>query len=118
MLRWYDRKFSNDYGQTRQIIQNDYENVYLGIDLLLEFRYGNMLTILAFTFMYSSSIPLLYPIAMTFFMMTYWVDKFLIFRCYKEPVKFDAQVALKTLSWYKYILFLHALGFVLMYSNS
>ena len=42
-----------------------------------------MLNMLAVTFFYSSGIPLLYPIACLFFFMTYWVDKFLLFRYYK-----------------------------------
>ena len=50
---------------------------------MLEYRYANMLAILSVTFLYSSGIPLLYPLACIFFFVTYWVDKFLLLRCYR-----------------------------------
>ena len=55
----------------------------VGIEFMLEYRYANMLAILSVTFLYSSGIPLLYPLACIFFFVTYWVDKFLLLRCYR-----------------------------------
>ena len=50
---------------------------------MLEFRYSNMLIVLAVAFFYSSGIPILYPLAALFFFITYWTDKWLLFRYYK-----------------------------------
>ena len=36
---------------------------------MLEFRYSNMLIVLAVTFFYSSGMPILYPIAALFFVI-------------------------------------------------
>jgi hypothetical protein len=48
----------------------------------MEFKYANMLNILALTFLFSTTIPILYLIAATYFVVAYWTDKFLILRCY------------------------------------
>ena len=81
--RCYDRRFTLNSKKTRQILQQDYESLNVGNEFMMEFRYANMLGILSVTFFYSSGIPLLYPIACLFFIVTYWIDKFLLFRCYK-----------------------------------
>lgn len=85
---------------------------------MLEFRYSNILGILAVIFMYSSSMPILYIFGVFYFLTTYWIDKWLLFHYYKEPVKFDSYIARKSLVWFKYILLLHCCGFVVMFSNS
>lgn len=85
---------------------------------MLEFRYSNILGITAIIFMYSSSMPILYIFGIFYFFITYWIDKWLLFRYYKKPVMFDSYLARKSLNWFKYILLLHCLGFLVMFSNS
>ncbi len=41
----------------------------------MDVRYSQFLTTLFMIFMYSSGIPILYPIAFIFFFLTYWFDK-------------------------------------------
>ena len=116
--RCYDRRCSLDLKKTRKLAQWDYEDVNTGNEFMLEFRYSNILSILAVIFMYSSSMPILYVFGMVYFFITYWIDKVLLFRYYKKPVMFDSYIARKSLSWFKYILLLHCLGFLIMFSNS
>ena len=85
---------------------------------MLEFRYSNILALLAVIFMYSSSMPILYVFGVFYFFITYWIDKVLLFHYYKKPVMFDSYIARKSLNWFKYILLLHCIGFVVMFSNS
>ena len=85
---------------------------------MLEFRYSNMLIVLAVAFFYSSGIPILYPIAALFFFTTYFTDKWLLFRYYKQPPMYNSYLARKTLQYFKYILILHIIGAIFMYSNS
>ena len=85
---------------------------------MLEFRYSNMLIVLSVAFFYSSGIPILYPIAALFFLVTYITDKWLLFRYYARPPMYNSYLPRKTLEWFKYILLLHIIGGVLMYSNS
>lgn len=85
---------------------------------MLEFRYSNILSILAVIFTYSSGMPILYAFGVFYFFITYWIDKYMLFRYYKKPVMFDSYIARKSLNWFKYILLVHCIGFLLMFSNS
>lgn len=82
---------------------------------MLEYRYANILTVLAIAFLYSGGMPVLYPVAALFFAVTYWVDKCLLLKCYRKPILFNNYLALKTLDYYKYILILHVVGVIFMY---
>ena len=85
---------------------------------MLEFRYSNILSILAVIFFYSGAMPLLYVFGIFYFFITYWIDKWLLFTYYKKPVMFDSYIARKSLNWFKWILLLHCCGFIIMFSNS
>ena len=111
----YDRKCSCNERKTRKDLQHDYENVNLGGEFDMETRYSNMIVVLAITFLYSGGMPILYASAGLFFFVTYWVDKCLLLRCYRKPIKFNNYLALASLSFYKYICVLHLLGFLLMF---
>ena len=82
---------------------------------MLEFRYANMLTLLAIALLYSGGMPIMYPVAALAFFLTYWLDKCMLFRCYRRPIKFDSYMAYHTLKYFKYIFLLHIIGFLLMY---
>ncbi len=84
----------------------------------MDYKYANLLTVLFVTMLYGSGIPILYPISVIFFLVTYWSDKLLIFNYYRKPELLDESLALKTLGWFKYALVLHVIGGVYMYSNS
>jgi len=62
--------------------------------------------------------PILYPIAAAFFFVGYWVDKILLLRHNQRPVKYDSYLAKKSLNWYKFIIVMHVVFGVMMYSNS
>ena len=116
--RCWDRKCGWSLRKTRKLIQQDYEDVNTGNEFMLEFRYSNILGIIAVSFMYSSSMPILYLFGAFYFFITYWIDKWLLFHYYKKPVMFDSYLARKSLNLFKYILLLHCAGFVVMFSNS
>jgi len=81
----------------------------------MDFKYGNMLSALAIAFLLSSGMPIMYPIAAAYFFVTYWVDKWRLFRCQRRPVKFDNYLAKHALQQFKLILIFHILGFLLMF---
>lgn len=82
---------------------------------MFEFRYTNILTVLAVAFLYSGGLPIMYPTAAIFFFITYWMDKCLLLRCYRRPIKFDNYLAKGVHGYYKFILLGHVCGFLLMY---
>ena len=96
-------------------MQEDYENKNTGNDFMFEFRYSNMLTVLAVAYLYSGGMPIMYPVGAVFFFLTYWFDKCLLFNCYRRPIKFDNYLSKRTLGYFKYILMGHIAGFLLMY---
>ena len=116
--RCWDRRCTCDNRKTRKLIQSDYEAVNTGNEFMLEFRYSNILSVMAVIFMYSSAMPILYFFGVFFFFITYWIDKFLLFNYYKKPVMFDSYIANQSLNWFKWILLLHCFGFLVMFSNS
>ena len=100
-LRYVDRGFRPgvwDYDKhTKQLTQVQYEKINQGTDFLLEDRYANILTVTTICFLFSPGMPILYAIAAIYFFFTYWTDKFLLFNCYKKPVKFDNYIASETI---------------------
>ena len=58
-------------------MQEDYEELYMGPEFLMEVRYSQIMTFFFITLMYSSGIPVLYIISMLQFFFMYWIDKFL-----------------------------------------
>lgn len=103
---------------TKKLTQQEYEDVNCGNEFLLEFRYANILTVLAIAFFYSSGMPFLYLVAAIYFFLAYWIDKIMLFRFYCKPVNFDQYIAEKTLNWFKYILLLHMVNALFMYGNT
>jgi hypothetical protein len=101
--------------KTKKIVQEDYEDINSGNEFMFEFRYSNMLTVLAVAFLYSGGMPIMYPTAAFFFLMTYWADKCLLFKFYRKPIQYDNYMAKGTLSYFKLILVIHIVGFLLMY---
>lgn len=113
--RCIDRSCSCDSKKTKTLTQEDYEDMYTGAEFMFEFRYSNMLVVLGVSFLYSGGMPILYPTAAFFFLLTYWMDKCLLLKCYRKPIKFDNYLAKGTLAYFKYILLLHIIGFLFMY---
>ena len=85
---------------------------------MLEFRYANILTVTTICFLFSPGMPILYGFAALYFFITYWTDKFLLFNCYKKPVKFDNYIATKTLSWFKWVFLAHVIQAFNMFGNT
>ena len=103
---------------TNSLSQEDYEDVNVGSDPCMDYKYASMLTVVFVTMLYGSGIPILYLISAVFFFATYWVDKILIFYYYRKPELLDENLATRTLYWFKYALLLHVIGAICMYSNS
>lgn len=72
-----DRKCKRDHKVTRQYMQEDYHNVYMGPEFLVEVRYSQIMTFYMIAMIYSSGMPVLYIISFFQFFVMYWFDKFL-----------------------------------------
>lgn len=116
--RCCDRSCRCDNRRTKKLTQIEYENVNIGNEFLMEFRYSNILTVVIITMMYSPGLPLLYPIAFGFFAVTYLVDKCMLLKMYRKPVLFDNSLALSIIFWFKMAMIFHSIMGIFMLSNT
>ena len=117
-MRCCDRSYHCiDDKYTKKLTQQDYEKRNTGTEFSIENRYNVMLTLIFVTMMFSAGMPILYPVAVLFFCVTYWFDKCLLLNNHCKPPQYDDYVALKSIYWFKYSLILHVLVGGLMFGN-
>mmetsp|Transcript_28135 Transcript_28135/g.42560 ORF Transcript_28135/g.42560 Transcript_28135/m.42560 type:complete len:228 (-) Transcript_28135:280-963(-) len=68
--------------------------------------------------MFSSGLPVLYPIACLFNIAIFWVYKTLLLKFYQRTIKFNEGLATHTIGYIKYGILFHMIIGGLMYSNS
>ena len=79
--------------KTKKLTQEAYEDVNMGRPIDFVMRYNVMINSLFLTMMFSSGMPILYPIAAVYTIISYWVDKYMILRHYRKSPSFDSQVS-------------------------
>ena len=82
--RCIDRSCSFNTKKTHKIIQAEYEDLYTGPEFILQLRYAQILSQIFITMTFSSGIPILYLITLISFIISYWVDKFLMLRYFRK----------------------------------
>lgn len=87
--RCYDRGFTMKTKKTRQLTQEEYENINFGTEISFEGKYSAMLVIVLMAMMYGPGLPIMYLIAACYFFVTYWSDKIMIFYNHRKPLYFD-----------------------------
>ena len=60
--RCKDRGCTRDYRKTKTVIQEEYDEMYMEEDFEIEVRYAQVVSSFTITMMFSSGMPLLYPI--------------------------------------------------------
>jgi len=68
--------------------------------------------------MFSTGLPILYPFACIFFFVLYWVYKFLLIKYYKKTTRFNEEIPVESLGYFKFAILLHILVGGAMISNS
>lgn len=105
--RCHDRKCTCKKTHTRQLYQGDYENMYMGPELLFEYRYSTMMNTVFITLMYGAGMPILYLFASLSFFLTYWVDKAAVLRIYQSPPRYDISLQKSTREWTNLAIIIH-----------
>ena len=75
LRRCFDRGCTMDMRRTKQKKQVLWENLYIGPEFLIEFRYSQILTITFVCLFYSAGIPVLFISSFLNLLCLYWVDK-------------------------------------------
>lgn len=117
LRRFVDRGCRNGSKTTKQVTQEDYNNLYTGKEYNIAYSYATLHTIIWVTLTFSSAMPILYPIAFLYNLVTYWMDKYLMLNFYRKSITFNEYVPMQTLSLFKYPLIMHGVVAVYMMSN-
>ena len=67
--------------------------------------------------MYSTGLPILYPFGCIFYMVLYWVYKGLLLKYYARTTKFNQEIPIESMTWFKVALFFHLFIGSIMLSN-
>jgi hypothetical protein len=68
--------------------------------------------------MYSSGMPIMYLIGFVFYTITYFVNKFMIIKFYKQSRTLTRTIPMASMGFMKYGLLLHMINACLMLTNS
>lgn len=64
-------------------------NLYSGPEYMMHFKYAAMLNVVFVTFMYGLAVPLLFPLACLFFVVSYLVERITLAFSYRKPPMYD-----------------------------
>eukprot|EP00347_Sterkiella_histriomuscorum_P007945 403346963 len=102
VLRCLDRGCSCNKDKTKCKSVQGYVNLYSGPDYMMHFKYSAMLNMTFVTFMYGLALPLLFPIACSYFIIHYTVERLCLTYYFKKPPMFDEKLnksVLNTMKW-------------------
>lgn len=74
---------------TSKLTKTEYLKLYVGPEFLLGSRYAEILCTIFISLIYSSGMPILYASCFLYFIITYWIDKWMILRFYRTPPHTD-----------------------------
>ena len=117
ITRCHDRGCSFNKTRSKKLLQQEYEELYIGPEFQLDVRLAQIVAITWVTFMYSSGMPVLFILVALNFFMIFWVDKFLLLRFYKTPKNYDEQSIKFSISEMKWSFLFHFIVGTLVYSN-
>lgn len=96
---------------------SEMERMYLGPEFLLPLRYAQIVVTLFFTLTYSSGMPILYFTAAVSCFVTFWVDKYFLFKFYRKPTLTNNRIVLWICRSMKLGIILHAFFSILIFSD-
>jgi hypothetical protein len=86
---WMDKGFSCKSGKTKSKTIQQYVNLYSGPEYMMHAKYAVMLNVIFVTFMYGIAVPLLFPLAFLFFVVSYFVERLALAYSYRKPPMYD-----------------------------
>ena len=104
---------------TKTTIQYDMNELAKGPPWAPQTRYPFVMNTVFVTMLYSGGMPLLYPLAMLYFIANYWVDKGSMLRVYRVDGLdgLDGSLAKQAMELFPWAVVLHCAITVLMYSD-
>ena len=118
LMRCYDRRGRLDSRKSRKIRQEEYDELYVGAEFIVDARMAQILAIIWTTFIYAPALPLLYPIGVANLAMMYFMDKYQVFNFNKLPKNFDETLILKVLRYARLTFPFHLVMGLYLLSNN
>jgi len=97
--------------------QDDLNELFLGPEFHMDFRYSQLLVNFYICFMYQSGMPLMCVLGFLSFFLAYWVDKFLFCNFYRIPPMYSDTMSRTATMWVGYGIVVHLLMTIWMYGN-
>ena len=116
-FRCCDRGCTCQMKNTKKILQQDYEEMYMGAIFQFENRYSQLIGMFFIIMMYSAAIPILYISGFILCIIMYWSDKCLLLRHYRLPPRHGRDLASRMLWYMEYAILLHLFVGCYMLSN-
>ena len=82
-----------------------------------EKAFSRMMSTLFVILMYSSGMPVLYFCGFVFYIVTYWINKFLLINYYQKSTTLTRTIPTFAITFMKYALFMHSFLSLLMLTN-
>lgn len=70
-------------------------------------RITTVLLFVIITLTFSGGMPILYLISAVFFLITYWMDKYLLVSFYRKPANYSINIFESTIAWFKWGILIH-----------
>ena len=114
-FRFLDRGFTCTRDRTKAKTIQQFVNLHSGPEYMMHFKYAAMLNMVFVTFMYGLAVPLLFPIACLFFVVSYIVERVTLAYSYRMPPMFDDVLNKSAIATLKVApLFMMLFGFWIM----
>lgn len=90
---WWDRGLHFfDHNRTKQLIQSEYEALYIGPEFLIEHRLGQLVAATWTAFFFMPAFPTMFAYLIVIVFVFYWFDKILFLRYYRVPRNSDEKI--------------------------
>merc|ERR1719232_463718 len=93
-----DRGFGSDTFVTSQPTIQAYVDLYAGDEYMIDYRYATILLNIGVAFLFGTSMPYLYFVALLAFVILYVTERMVICYSTRKPPSFDEIMTLKTLN--------------------
>lgn len=87
---------------TKLELQSELEKLYTGPSIESHQVYAQLITNFWASLMFSSGLPILYPLAFLFYFAFYWVNKFLLLKFFQKSSRFNEQLSVHSVGYMKY----------------
>ena len=115
--RFIDRGCTQNKRKTKQVTQDEYEDLYTGPEFILQLRYSQILAQIFITITFSSGLPILYSITFVSLFISFWVDKFLMLRFFRKQNKFTSSLSASFVSLLPFAIIAHVIYGFFIFSH-